>query len=109
MADAWRKVRQYWWVALAVLGGIAAVVFRLLAGNKQPSAQPGPTAPQPPTFSEHAQTQVERVHLEGEVEKARITATADAHQAEIDRIEETGKTDPKEARKQLAGFLARNL
>lgn len=109
MADVWRKIRQYWWIALALVGTALAVIFRMTTNAEQTSAGPGPTAPKPPTFAEHAQQQVERVRLEGEVDKARITATADAHHAEIDRIEETGKTDPKEARRQLAGFLARNL
>lgn len=102
-----RFVRQWWWAFVAVAGGVFLLVWRILASR--PGGEPIDPPATTPTLSERAKVEVERVRLEGEVEKAKVTATADAHREEIARIEETGKTDPKEARRQLAAHLARNL
>lgn len=110
MKQAWRWVRQWWWVIVAAVAGILGLVWRIMAAQpKRGGDGVDPLLPPPPTLTERANVEVERVRLEGEVEKARVTATADAHRAELDRIEETAKADPAAARRQLAGFLAKNL
>lgn len=108
MKQAWRFVRQWWWLIVAVVATVIAVVWGFMSKPGRGNGG-GPPAPLPPTFADRAKEEVERVRLEGEVEKARVTATADAQRAEIDRIEEVGKTDPKAARAQMASWLGRNL
>lgn len=108
MKQAWRFIRQWWWAFVGIAGGIFLLVWRIIASKPGGGAVIDPPVPTP-TLSERAKVEVERVRLEGEVEKAKVAATADAHREEIARIEETGKTDPKEARRQLAAHLARNL
>jgi hypothetical protein len=49
------------------------------------------------------------VRLEGEVEKARVKATATVCNEQLDDIEVIGREDPAEARRQLAFWLANNL
>lgn len=108
MTKVWRFIRQWWWLFLAVAGTVLAVVWRLMV-MKPSRGGTASTEPKLPSFADRAHEEVERVRLEGEVEKARVTATADVHRAEIDRIEDLGTTDPKAARRQLAGWLGRNL
>lgn len=106
MVKIGRFVRRWWWAILAVTGAVFLVFWRLLA--KKPELPVTLLTPHP-TFVERAQDKVERIRLEGELEKARAASVAQARYAEIERIEDVGKTDPKEARKQLAQWLTRNL
>ncbi len=102
MTNAWRFVRTYWWVFVAAASGILLFAWRLMA-----SRGPGVLVPVDPpvTFTDRAREQVERVRLEGEVEKAKVNVTADVAKAELERIEEVGKIDPRAARRQLSSFL----
>lgn len=108
MTAAWRFIRQWWWAFVAVAATVFFVVWRFTTRPGKGTGGGG-TDPLPPTLADRAKQEVERVRLEGEVEKAKVTATAEAQRSEIERIEEVGKTDPKEARRQLAGWLGRNL
>jgi len=104
----WRFIKAYWWIFLAVASGIFMLVWRLMV---RPGESTGPLSEPmvPPTFADRAREEADRIRLEGEVEKARTTAKADASRAVIDHIEEVGKTDPKEARRQLAGWISQHL
>jgi hypothetical protein len=106
MAKIKRFIRRWWWVFLLVAGFILSIVWKLLGPRKGP--EPEGTA-KPPTFVDRARDEVERVHLEAEVEKAKVRAQADAQKEVIAKIEEKGKTDPKGARKDIADWLAGNL
>lgn len=86
-----------------MLGGIAVAI--LMPRN----SDGGTDVEVPPKLIDKARSQVERIHLEGEVEKARVRATADAHRSELDRIEEQGKEDPVAAREALSTWLNANL
>lgn len=107
--QAWRFIRQWWWAFVVVAATVFAVVWGFMSKSGGGSGGGGTPEPKLPTFADRAKEEAERVRLEGEVEKARVKATADVHRAEIDRIEELGETDPKAARRQLAGWLGRNL
>lgn len=52
---------------------------------------------------------LERVRLEGEIERARVTAGADTRRAELAEIERVGENDPVAARRALATWLTENL
>ena len=99
-----RFIRKWWWVFLIAAVTVAFVVWRILRPTSNPT---DPLVP--PKFLDRAHDEVERIHLEGEVEKARVRATADAQRAELDRIEEQGKEDPQAAREALSGWLNANL
>lgn len=101
-----RFIRRWWWAFLAVAGIVFAVLWKILGPKEKFSVQ-GPL--KPPTFVERARDKVERVHLEGEVEKAKVRATADVQRETIEEIEKKGKTNPAEARKDMAAWLAKNL
>jgi hypothetical protein len=103
----WRFIKRWWWTFLVGAAAIAGVLVLILIPRDQRPRAGGETPKR--TFKDKAKEEVERVRLEGEVEKARITATADVHREEIDRIEEIGQTDPAEGRRQLAAWLASNL
>jgi hypothetical protein len=109
LTSAWRWIRERWWIAaslvVAVLALVAGVIFKLMKPSTQTDESPGPMEPMLDT----ARERVERVRLEGEVERARVTATADAERHEIDRIEEVGKTDPMEGRRRMAEWLVNRL
>ncbi len=60
-------------------------------------------------FKAIADKEVERIRLEGEIEKARVSARAGARHEELDAIEELGKDDPVEARERLSTWLNGNL
>ena len=110
MKAALRFVRKWWWVVLAGLAALLTIVGKVLSRPKS-APEPGPIETSQPkkTLVEKARDQVEKVHLEGEVEKAKIQTVAKSQMNEIKAIEEVGKTDPKKAREQLADFLASNL
>lgn len=100
-----RFIRKWWWLIL--LGsGIALYVAWKVFGPRDPVSAP---LKPPPKFIELARTEVEKVHLEGEVEKAKIRTRADVQREQIAAIEEKGKKDPAAARMELADFLAKNL
>lgn len=101
-----RFVRRWWWAFVGVAMGIFVLVWRLMA-IRQPSS--GQLPAQLPTIADRARQEVERVRLEGEVEKARVVASADAQRVELDQIEEVAKENPREARRQLSTWLSRNL
>lgn len=109
MKAAIRFVRKWWWLALMLLAIIFSVLWKLLTG-KRGSAEPITQGLEPsPTLVEKARDQIEKVHLEGEVEKAKTRTVAEEQIKRIEAIEEKGKTHPKVARKELAEFLAANL
>jgi hypothetical protein len=101
-----RFIRKWWWVLLLGLGVVLTILWKLLGPRGEP---PPDDSVIPPTFVDRARDQVERVHLEGDVEKARVRATSDVQRKAIDSIEEKGKDDPKGARKDIAAFLSANL
>lgn len=101
----WRFIRKWWWLFLVGIGLIFVVAWRLL----KPTNMQEDEMPEVPQFLEMAREKVEKVHLEGEVQKAKVRATAEAQVEEIKRIEEKGKEDPVQARKDLANLLARTL
>lgn len=90
------------------VGAAVGFLFWLLLPKPKRDSSPGQLPP-PKTFKERAQVQVERVRLEGEVEKARVEATADVQNQQLDDIEVVGREDPVEARRQLASWLTGNL
>jgi hypothetical protein len=101
---AWRFIRKWWWVL--VLG--ACIVGYVLLRIFGPRGQQTDVAV-PPKLLEMARDKIEVVHLEGEVEKAKVRTQAEDSHKQIDAIAEKGKTDPKAARKELADYLAANL
>ena len=107
MAKVRRFIRRWWWAFLAAAGVVFVIVWKLLGPKNGPKPLEGPL--KPPTFVERARDKVERVHLEAEVEKAKIRAEAGAQKEVIAKIEERGKTDPAGARKDIAAWLAGNL
>ena len=106
MKQVSRFVRRWWWAFVAVAAGIFVLVWRLLA-IRQPKADPEPSPV--PALADRARVEVERIQLEGEVEKAKVSAQAEVQKAELERIEEMGKSDPREARRLLSLWLTRNL
>jgi hypothetical protein len=98
MEKVWRALRQAWWLVVglvaAVMGVGALLVFR---------------ASGPKPLRERAREEVERVRLEGELEKARQKVLAQVQRAELRHIEQQAKEDPKGARRNLAAWLQRNL
>jgi len=104
VTKVWRFLRQWWWLFLLGALIVAGVLWAILA-NRGPNGEPPPPLP----FLDVAKNEVEKVRLEGEVEKARIAATADAQRSELDRIEAVGENNPVEARRQVADWLAANL
>jgi hypothetical protein len=102
-----RFIRKFWWVLVVGAAIIFAVLWKLL-GPKAPDPELE-SALKPPTFLDRARDNVDRVHLEGEVEKARVRAEADSDKRIIDAIEEMGKENPKVARRDIAIWLNANL
>lgn len=109
MRHIWRFVLRWWWAFLAGLATVVGIVLGGFVACSRRNTTIHPTTPPTLTFKERAEQQVEHIRLEGEVEKARVTARADVYSEQLDQIEETGKDDPAEARRQLARFLAQNL
>lgn len=99
-----RFFRRWWWAIMIA----AAATLWLLREMFTPIKAPGWQLP-PPKFLEKAKVEVERVRLEGEVEKAKVRATADVQREQIEAIEEEGKEDPAKAREEMAAWLAKNL
>jgi hypothetical protein len=108
MKKVWRFIKKWWWLFLMGIASIAGAVAAILLRPKR-NIEPSPGYIPPKTFKEQAQEQVERVRLEGEIEKARVSERADVHREELDEIEEIGKNDPAEGRRQLARWLQGNL
>lgn len=107
MAKVWRWLRTWWWTLVlgaVILGSILWAILR----PRRPKGDPA--APSPgPDIVQRALEHVDRVRLEGEVEKARVVARAEAQQEELDKIEALGEAEPAEARRQVAAWLAANL
>lgn len=108
MLKVWRWLKRWWWTILVGVGTVAGFLFWLLMPKPKRDSTPGGSPP-PRTFKERAKEEVERVRLEGEVEKARVTAKADVQNQQLDDIEVIGREDPVEARRQLASWLTSNL
>jgi hypothetical protein len=108
---AWRFLKKWWWTfvlgAATVLSVVGGALF--LSARKKEEEHNRIDSIKKPSFKERAATQIERVHLEGEVERARIETRYKERKSEIDEIEEIGKEDPAEARKRLAEWLTNNL
>lgn len=100
-----RFIRRYWWVIILGAGIVFSIVWKIFG----PRGTPVDDSVSAPTFVEKARDKIERVHLEGEVEKAKIRATADAEKKVIEAIEKKGETDPKGAREDIAAWIAANL
>lgn len=112
MDKVWRFFRQAWWLVVglvaAVMGVGALLVFRGSGGRPEATTwRPGQETPKP--LRERAREEVERVRLEGELEKAHKRAYAQVQRAELRHIEQQAKEDPKGARRNLATWLQRNL
>jgi len=105
MKNVMRFIRKWWWLVILGLAMAGWIIWKVF-GPRMPGAAP-PT--QLPKFIDLARAEVERVHLEGEVEKAKVRTEATGQVKQIEAIEEKGKTDPATARKELASFLAANL
>jgi len=99
-----RFIRRWWWAVILLAAAVGWFLWQMLGGSREP----GPP-PKPPKFLDLARNEVEKVHLEGEVEKAKVRTVAKVQNEQIDAIEEKGKKDPAAARKELADFLAANL
>jgi hypothetical protein len=100
-----RFVRKWWWVLLIGLGALLVVLWKLLANRPDDPDEPLEV----PKLLDKARAEVERVHLEAEIEKARVRTTAEARHEELDLIEAAGNDDPARARADLAEWLTRNL
>jgi hypothetical protein len=105
IAKVKRFVRQWWWLFLLGAGVVLYVAWKVFGPREPVNGPPKP----PPKFIDMARTEVEKVHLEGEVEKAKIRTRAEGQREQIAAIEEKGKKDPAAARRELAAFLASNL
>ncbi len=100
----WRFIRRWWWVFAAGAAGLGTTLFYLFLANRSDYPE------QPRSdFRDRAQKEVERVRLEGEIEKAKVTVRAETQHEELTRIEELGKEDPVEARKRLSSWLNNHL
>lgn len=108
MKKVWRFIKKWWWLFLMGLASIAGAVAAVLLRPK-PDPVPAPGTPPNRTFKERAAEQVERVRLEGEIEKARVQTRAEVENDELDEIERIGENDPAEGRRQLARWLQGNL
>lgn len=104
MKQVVRFLRKWWWLFLLGAAIAAFVAWRVLRPTDNPTVPP----PEP-KFLDKAREEISRIELEGEVEKARVTAQADAQNSELDRIEEMGQDDPVAAREALSAFLNSNL
>lgn len=104
-----RFIRKWWWLILLGLAVLFTVLWKVLSGGRGGSAPIGDLVVPKQTFVEKARDQVEKVHLEAEVEKAKVRTVAKEQMKQIEAIEEKGKTEPKKAREDLAAFLAANL
>jgi DNA-binding XRE family transcriptional regulator len=107
MKEAIRFVRQWWWAFVAVAAGVFAVAWRFMAMRGGDASKPEPSVV--PSLAERARSEVERVRLEGEVEKARATTKAEAAHQTLNQIEEEAKADPVAARRKLASWMQGNL
>ena len=108
MTAVWRFIRKWWWTFLLGAAAVAGFFFYLLFPKPQDTeSAPGKLPRQ--TLKDRAKEEVERVQLEGEIERARAVSRADTRREELDAIETTGKTDPAEGRRQLAAWMAQNL
>lgn len=107
MIKVWRWLKRWWWTFVVGAAAVGGFVLWLLLPKPKRDSSPGQVPTK--TFKERAQEQVERVRLEGEIEKARVTAKADAQNEQLDNIEVVGQEDPAEARRQLASWLTHNL
>lgn len=103
----WRWIRKWWWIVLGAVAAVGGVLFAVLVASD--SDAPDEETEPKPTMRKRAEAQVERIRLEGEIEKARITATADSERRDLDRIEQLAEENPAEARRQLSTWLNGNL
>lgn len=109
MGAVWRFVRKFWW---AFLGGFAFALGTAITVLTRPSdneREQSGERQRMMTFRQRAAQQVEKVRLEGDIEKARVQARADCRREELDEIQSIGKNDPAEGRRRLAAWLTRNL
>ena len=108
----WRFTKKWWWTfvlgAITVLSFVGGILF-FDARKKEEENRKIDDFHRKPTYKERAATQIERIQLEGEIERARIETRYEERKAEIDKIEEIGKDDPVEARRRLASWLNNNL
>ena len=103
-----RWLKRYWWTFLVGAAAVGGIFLAILTPRRR-TPDPDANVPSKPTFREQAEREVEVVKLEGEVEKARVTARADVQREQIDEIEVVGKDDPAEGRRQMASWLRDNL
>lgn len=109
MKSIGRFCRKYGWMILLGVGVVLAVLWNILRGRGGQARIDDVIVSPKPTFVEKARKEVEKVHLEAEVEKAKVQAISQTQVNKIEEIEEKAKEDPKQARKELAAFLAKSL
>lgn len=103
-----RFFRRWWWAFLLGAAIVLSVLWKLMGlRSSVENVDEGPL--KPPSFSDRARNEVEKVRLEGEIEKARVKVRADEQKKVIDNIEEKGKVNPAKAREEIAEWLASNL
>jgi hypothetical protein len=105
MIVVWRWIKKWWWTIVFGVVTVFGFLFWLLLPKQKNDSKDSEKL----TFKEKAQTKIEYIKLEGEIEKARVKATADIHSQRLDKIEACGKYDPAEARRQLANWMAREF
>ena len=87
-----------------IAGAVAAIVLR-----PKPDIGRGLGYVQQKPFKEQAAERIERIILEGEIEKARVRTRAQIENDELDEIAQIGENDPKEGRRRLASWLSQHL
>jgi hypothetical protein len=108
LEKAKRFLRKFWW-ALVLGAGLLFSVLWWLFDRRATGSSGSVTSLPKPTFSERAKTELDRVRFEGELEKAKVKAEADAHIAELETIEKLAEDNPSEGRRQLSNWLRDNL
>jgi hypothetical protein len=109
MQKLWRAIRGAWWAVLAALAAVLGAVLAVLLTSRSCDGDGAERRPTPRGFESKARQEVERVRFEGEMERARVQATADAEKQALDKIEVVAEKDPAEARRWLADWLRGNL
>lgn len=101
----WRWLKQWWWTIL--LG--VATVLGALSWLLMPRSRNEPEKELPKPFREKAKKEIDRVRLEGEMEKVKVRKVADSHKRQLAGIEKVGEEDPARARQLLAAWMNRNF
>lgn len=109
MRRAWRFVRRWWWAFVGVGATALASVLAVLLTSRSCDGDRSPGSLPERKWGDRARQEVERARFEGEIERARVKATAEAQRKQLEGIEIVAQTDPAEARRWLAVWLKDNL